>query len=97
MINSFGSLPEKALQTVPKEVLTGIHEIQSKLCKSHGNIASNEIIIDAKGTLKVWSEIEGLFIFIINRFLQVYREALYCHQQCQKVPSKNIENERFLI
>ena len=55
MISSFGSLPEKSLQTVAKEVLTGIHEIQSKLCKSHGNITSNEIIIDAKGTLKVWN------------------------------------------
>jgi len=55
VISSFGSLPEKSLQTVAKEVLTGIHEIQSKLCKSHGNITSNEIIIDAKGTLKVWN------------------------------------------
>jgi len=87
VVNSFGSLPEKALQTVAKEVLTGIQEIQSKLCKSHGNIMSNEIIIDAKGTLKVigWYWIEKL---IMNRFLHVFKEALYFPQQCQKVQSK---------
>jgi len=61
VINSFGSLPEKSLQTVAKEVLIGIHEIQSKLCKPHGNITPNEIIIDAKGTLKVFFEFIILF------------------------------------
>jgi len=52
-LSSLGNLTEKSLQTVAKEILTGIVEIQTKMLKSHGSITAEEVIIDSHGTLKV--------------------------------------------
>jgi len=59
-LDNLGNLPEKSLQTVGKEILTGIVEIQTKLSKPHGNITTEEVIIDSHGTLKVISPLEIL-------------------------------------
>lgn len=53
MLDLYGNLPERSIQTVAREILTGLVEIHSKLSKPHGNLTSREIVIDAKGTLKV--------------------------------------------
>jgi len=53
LVNNNVNLPEKCIQEIAKSLVNGIHEIHTKINRSHGNIKIEEIMITRKGTVKV--------------------------------------------
>ena len=66
MIEQNGSIPEKALQGLARDLLRGIFDMHEKLKKHHGNISMTDIILDENGRAKVNKFLKNYLILFID-------------------------------